>query len=434
MRRLFVVAGILIFLSVIFYFMYLNNHKVYVALFGAFSIQLSLWLLIFATFFLGFFLSWFYQLIFHPSRIVQRTKNALVKYQTHRQDQRNLQFFDAVLRRDFKALQSSFNKLQRTGTLPLYATIQYLKQQRFQKSSADLLEAYQQLKQQFPNNLQVLLAYQSLAMEKKEWALVELLSQEILQAEANHPSGVEGLRQVYLHRQEWDSCVRAEIKLLKRFPHSVVAETLLAEHEAHLLKALQENPKLLQEVKLNHLPSPSSFKEFHQVALVLAEAKQFSQQGQHLKAAHLLKRTYEKTAAPVLLDELERIFFETGQNEKVLQLLEALGQSSANTLFVHLVFARIHYQNNQLEQAKTFLKQVAHHKRLPLLFHALTYLIALQEQEPAPQIEAAQALIPLEKLLERLYTCTQCGEDGNWEPICPRCHKTYSYVYKEALS
>ena len=434
MRRLFWVAGILIFLSAIFYFMYLNNHKVHVGLFGAFSIQLSVWLLIFGTFFLGFFLSWLYQLIFHPGRIVQRTKNALLKYQTHKQEQRNLQFFDAVLRRDFKALQSSFNKLQRSGTLPLYAMIQYLKQQRFQKPSVDLLEAYQQLKQQFPNNLQVLLAYQNLAIEKKEWGLTELLSQEILQLESGHPSGVEGLRQVYLHRQEWSKCVREEIKLLKRFPHSVVAEKLLAEHEVHLLKALQTNPHLLQEIKLNHLPSQSSFKAFHQVALVLAEAKQLCQQGQNLKAAHLLKRTYEKTAAPILLDELAKIFFETGHNEKVLELFEALRHSSDNTLFVNLVFARIHYQNNQLEQAKAVLKQVAEHpKHLPLLFHALNYLIALHEKDAEKQIAAAHALIHPEGLLECLYTCTQCGEEGNWEPICHRCEQTYSYVYKEAV-
>lgn len=435
MRRLFMLIGILIIICIFGYFIYLNNHKVHLGLFGAFSLQISLWIIIFTTFLVGFFLSWFYQLVFHPGRIVQRTKQAFIQYQHNRQEQRHQHFFDAVLRRDFKAIRSSFKKLKRTSTLPLYVTLQYLKQQRYQKSSADLLEAYQALKQQFPNNLQVLLAYQKLAIEKQEWGVVELLSEEILQLERDHPSGLEGMRDVYQHRQEWEKCVRQEIKLLTRFPQSMLAEKLFPQHEAHLLKGLQNNPKLIQETNLNYLPSKSSFQAFHQVSLILGEARQLCQIGQNYKAAHLLKRNYEKTAAPVLLDELEAIFHQTGRSEKVLKLFEELRQSSSNTIFVDLIYARIHYRNHQLDPAKRFLNDLsARQKHLPLLFHILNYLIALAEQNQEKQLEAAQTLIQADRLLDHLYSCTQCGASGNWQPICHRCQQTYSYVYKETLA
>ncbi len=435
MRRIVILSGTLGMLGILGYFMYLNNHKVSLVLFGAYSVHLSSWIIIFATFFLGFCVSWLHQFFFHPGRIVQRTKHTFLGYQNTKKEQRLHQFYDACLRLDFKAIRAIFNKLKHSETFPLHLKAHYLKQQRYQQPSAYLLDAHQTLKQQFPGNLQVLLPYQKLAIEIGEWGLVELLSQEILQLEKNHPRGVDGLRQVYQQRGEWEKCVEQERQLLSAFPKSLVSEKLLSQHETHLLKGFGQNPRGLQKQNLNYLPDKSSFKEFHRVPLMIGEALQMCQASQYYKAANLLKRCYEKTAAPVLLDELESVFHQTGRSEKVLGMFQELRQSSSATLYVELVLARIYYRMDQFAPAKTILEKLASdYQSLPLLYHTLDYLMALAEKNEEKQLQVAQTIIHSDKLLDQLYSCRQCGETGNWQPICRRCNQTYSYVYRETLT
>ena len=436
MRRIFLLAGILIIFSIVGYFMYLNNQKVSLVLMGSYTLHLSLWLIIFTVFFCGLFLAWFYQLFFHPQRIIQRIKYQLVRRQNAKREQKRQHYFDASLRGDWKAMKAAIRSMERSDRLPLHIRVHYLKQQRFQQSSSAMMEAFHQLKQQFPGNLQVLLPYQKLALELKEWGIAELLSQEILDLQKDHPNGVEGLRQIYQHREEWDKCLQQEVKLLTRFPRSMVAEFLLSQHELHMLKGTEQNPKLITETNLNHFPGKaSSFKEFHQVSLTLADAEQMCRSGKYEQAANLLKRVYEKTAAPVLLDRLETIFSQTGHSEKVLNILRHLQQSSVASLYVDLVRARIHYQMNQFDQSRSILSRLAtQYPRSPLLYHTLNYLLAMQENDQVRLNEAATSLIPAESLLENLYSCNQCGTIGNWQSICNRCHHLYSYVHRDRLS
>ncbi|MBF0279977.1 MAG: hypothetical protein HQM13_19425 [SAR324 cluster bacterium] len=434
MRRIVVLCGVLIFLCIIGYFMYLNNHKVHLDLFGGQNVHLSLWIIIFVMFIFGFSFSWLYQFFFHPGRLVQRTKQALLGYQNTKREQRLHHFYDACLRLDFKSIRTAFNRLKRSDSLPLHIRIQYLEQQRYQQSSAYLLEAFQELKQQFPGNLQVLLSYQKLAIETREWGLVEILCQELLQIENDHPVAADGLRQVYQQREEWEKCVEQEKKILSKFPKSLVSEKLLSQHEAHLLQGFEQNPRAFLESNLNYLPGKSSFKEFHRVPLAIGEAQQLCQTEQYFKAADLLKRCYEKTAAPAVLDELESIFHQTGRSEKVMAMLQELRQSTSSTLYVELVLARLYFQVNQMAQAQTILEKLrSEYQTLPLLFHALNYLIANKEKDQEKQLQAFHNIVDSDALLKHLYSCRQCGESGNWKPVCPRCHHTYSYVYREKL-
>ena len=304
---------------------------------GSYTLHLSLWLIVFAVFLFGWLLAWIHQVLFHPDRLFQRLKNRLARFQDTKREKKRKTYYDASLRYDLKAMRAAFRNMQRSHRLPLHIRAHYLKQQRYQQSSASLMEAFHQLKQQYTGNLQVLLPYQKLALELQEWGLAELLSQEILDLEKEHPRGLEGLRQVHQHRQEWEKCAQQEVKLLTRFPQSMVAESLLFQHEIHLLKGYEQNPHLISQKNLNHFPGKASaFKEFHQVTLALSEAERMCRSQQYEQAARLLKRSYEKTAAPVLLDRLESIFYQTGHSEKVSSILRDLQLSSSATLYVGL--------------------------------------------------------------------------------------------------
>lgn len=436
MRRIVVLAGVLILCSITGYFMYLNNHKVPLVLFSSYTLHFSLWLILFIVFFSGLFLAWFYQLLFHPDRLFQRIKQRWLHYQNEKWEQKLRDFYEASLRCDFKALRASFRSMERSYEIPLHIRVHYLKKQRFENSSASVLEGFHQLKQKFPGDLRVLLPYQKLALEIKEWATAELLSQEILNLEKNHPVGLEGLRQVHLHREEWEKCLQVEVQLLTRFPRSVVAELLLARHETHVLKGLEQNPGLLSQINLNHIPGKaSSFKKYHRVTLILTEAEQMSRSGNYEQAADLLKRAYEKNAAPVLLDRLDSMFYQAGLSQKALDVLRDLQHSPAANLYVDLVRARIHYKMNHFDQARTVLSRLSgQHPGPSVLYHALDYLLAIRENDPVRLRDAAQSLLPGKDLLENLYSCNQCGTVGPWQSVCDRCLHLYSYVHRDHLS
>ncbi|MBF0286812.1 MAG: hypothetical protein HQM14_03265 [SAR324 cluster bacterium] len=434
MRRIIILVGILIVLSFLGYFIYLNNGKATLSFFRSYAIHVSLWSIIFTTFLIGFSSSWLYQLFFHPGRVVQRTKNIFLKYRETKRGQRLQSFYDACLRLDFKSIRQAYNRIKRTETPPLHLRVKQLKCQRYQKSSAELLEAFYALKQQFPNNLQVLLPYQRMAIEMKEWGLVEFLSQEIHHLVKDHPYSIDGMRLVHQNRQEWEKAIQLEKQLLTRFPRSLVTESLLAEHEHNLLKGLQEQPKMIQSIKTGYLPGKSSFKEFHRVPITLGEAEQLCQTGEYYKAANLLKRCYEKTGTPVVLDELESIYHQSGKNEKVMKMFSDLQQSSAASLYVDLVVAKIFYKTGQFDAAIAILDKIAaSHTNVPLLFHALSYLIAGKQQNTERQLQSAQIMLDSEGLLNNMYHCKECGKSGKWVAICSQCHHTYSYVYKETM-
>ncbi len=400
MRFLYKLIGALLALSILGYFGFLNNHSFPVYIWGDYSLHLPAWFIIYGLFLLGLLLSWCYHVLLHPARWLQRAKHAYMNYRDTKHEDWNHEFREACLRRDVRAIRQVFGKLKRFGTPPLYLQVQQLQQLRYQYSGTKMLEEFSQLKQQFPNHLQVLLPYLQLALEVKDWGRAELLSHEILQLAPEHPEALDGLSLVYAHRQDWDQCIAQEKKLLTRYAQSMVAEQLLSQHEAHLLQRVEVKPQTFQKAELKYLPNASSFREFHEVPLTISHAKTLSEAGQYLKAAQQLKRCYEKTASPAVLDALETVFDQTGKSEKVWQTLQELQNSSSVTLYVQLVNARILYRWGKIEEAWSLLDSIqASQTQLPPLYHALRFLIAQQKDNTSQQLEAAQSLIAAEDVL-----------------------------------
>ncbi|MGK5091335.1 hypothetical protein WDW89_04870 [Deltaproteobacteria bacterium TL4] len=428
MRRLIWFVVLLALFSLLGYLGYLNDRNVAIGVFGDYTVHFSLWVVILGTLLIGFLSAELRMLFFHPDRIFRRIKQRQTEAKQAKYEQLSRDFYQACILRDLEQIGRTYGKLKTQGDLPVNLREYRLRQKQYQLSEALILDAYYQLKQQFPANLHVLLPYQQLAIEQQNWVLVEQLSQEINDLVRDHPNALEGFCLVHRERQEWEACVQKERALLKRFPNSLVAERIYKNHESHLLKAFQQNPLFLKHQDLGYLPNKNAFKELHHVALTLAEAAQLHHSGQSLKAANVLKRCYEKTLSPIALDELEHLYFDMGENPKILNFFYILQQSETKTIAVDLVLIRMLYKSGKWQEAHRLLDKVGEQSSpLPLLYYALKYQYSTKQETPDDELQAARILLQAGNVLENLYQCRHCGATGNWTSVCSRCNAMYTY-------
>ena len=77
-----------------------------------------------------------------------------------------------------------------------------------------------------------------------------------------------------------------------------------------------------------------------------------------LEAAKVLKKAFENTANPELLETLEVLYQQSGAEEQVLEIFGGIHKSRQKTIPASLLYAKLLYQNNQLEEASKVLGQV----------------------------------------------------------------------------
>jgi len=253
MKRLLLIAITLLLLGSMGYFATQNSHNVSLNLFGNFSIQLSVWMVIAGSFVAGWAVTELWQFISHPQRFVQSFLGKFSQYRDNKKLQLTQNFENAFLLRDPKQVRKNFNKLDNDKT-PLSIRMQYLEQLRYENSAEELLLKYADLRAKYQGNLQVLLPYLKLSVELSEWDLVERLSHEILRITPGHPDALEALRQFHIARQDWVACIEQERDLLKKYSGSLMTKDLAQEHEEHLQKALRQDPKCLKNWSFRYLP------------------------------------------------------------------------------------------------------------------------------------------------------------------------------------
>ena len=229
MKRLILIAVVLLLLGSMGYFATQNSHNVSLNFFGNFSIQLSVWMVIAGSFVAGWVMTEIWQFISHPQRFVQSFLGKFSQYKDNKKQQITQNFENASLLRDPKQVSKSYNKLLNQET-PLSIRVQYIDQLRYKKSAEELLKKYAELRTKFQGNLQVLLPYLKLACEVSEWDLVERLSHEILRITPDHPDALEGLRQFYITRQDWVGCIGQEREFLKKFSGSLITKKISMTH------------------------------------------------------------------------------------------------------------------------------------------------------------------------------------------------------------
>ncbi|MBF0349949.1 MAG: hypothetical protein HQM11_02905 [SAR324 cluster bacterium] len=414
------ISLILLLFSLVGYFIFLNDRNVAIGLFGNYSIHLSLWVVIFSAFAAGIFLAEIRLILFHPDRVVQRFKQRYQTFKSSRQDQLLDEYYDAFMRRDIEKVRQHYGSLKSMQYHPLRLRIHHLESKIFEMNNQQLMNAYYDLRQKFPGNLQVLIPYQKLAISLKEWALVERLSHEISDVVRFHPDSLNGFRLCAESRNDLEQCLHYEQQLLQRFKGSYFAEQILADHEKHLLRYLEQQPSRLKDLKLDYLPNAQQFRGTHFIFLSLGESHLLVQDGQYLKAANLIKKCYDSSGSPVLIDELESLYFLSGKQDKIGSLLQSITQSPNKSAYVDLVLCRVWYKENKIEDAVRQLNTIESDAGKFQAFHALKYLCAVKRQS---ELSICSDLLKEDELIKPQYECTQCHHTGHWSPVCPGCEQ-----------
>ena len=419
MKRLLLIAITLLLLGSVGYFATQNSHNVSLNLYGNYSIKVSAWMVIVGSFLAGWAVTEIWQFISHPQRFVQSFLGKYSKYRVDKKQQITQNFKNAALLRDPKQVKKTFNKLANQET-PLSIRVQYLEQLRYEKSAEELLNNYAELRTKFKGDLEILLPYLKLACEVSELDLVERLSHEILRITPGHPDALVGLRQFYIARQDWVACIEQERELLKKFSGSLMTKNISMAHEEHLQKALRQDPKCLKNWSFRYLPQKRDKKNDKPFEAV-GEAAQLQKSGMFLEAAKILKDTYKRTATPELLETLEEVYRESGADEQILEMVGGLHNSRQRAIPSSLLFAKLLYQNDRLDEASKVLGEV----KLPSaatkfqvatpgtkdkgqqsmevwsdLYHALQFLIAVRQERSEDALQEAKSLMREAKLLE----------------------------------
>jgi hypothetical protein len=418
MKRLLLIAITLLLLGSMGYFATQNSHNVSLNLFGNFSIQLSVWMVIVGSFVAGWAVTELWQFISHPQRFVQSFLGKFSQYRDNKKLQLTQNFENASLLRDPKQVRKNFNKLDNDKT-PLSIRMQYFEQLRYENSAEELLLKYADLRAKYQGNLQVLLPYLKLSVELSEWEQVERLSHEILRITPGHPDALEGLRQFYIARQDWVACIEQERDLLKKYSGSLMTKDLELEHEEHLQKALRQDPKCLKNWSFRYLPQKRDRKNDKPHEAV-GEAAQFQKSGMFLDAGRVLKDAYESTASPELLGTLENVYQESGADEQILEMIGGFHNSRQRSTPASLIFAKLLYQNERIDDASKILSEVnlpASTTKFQLtklgtkekgqqmteewsdLYHALRFLIAVRQNRSEDALQEAKPLLREAKLM-----------------------------------
>ena len=418
MKRLILIAFALLLLGSMGYFAMQNSHSVTLNLFGNFSIQLSVWMVLAGSFVAGWVITEIWQFISHPQRFVQSFLGKFSRYKDNKKLQLTQDFEKASLLRDPKQLRKNFSKLDNQET-PLSIRVQYLELLRYEKNAEEILKSFAELGNKYQGNLQVLLPYLKLACELSEWDLAERLSHEILRITPGHPDALRGLRQIHIVRQNWVACVEQEKELLNNYSGSLITYNVSEEHEDHIQKAIRQDPKFLKNWSFRYLSQKRDRKNDKPFEAI-GEANQLQKSGMFLEAAKVLKKAFENTANPELLESLEVVYRQSGAEEQILEIIGGIHKSRQRAIPASLLYAKLLYQGNQLEEASKVLGQVnipsstnkdkktyfgtkengPHlNEKWSELNHTIRFLIAIRQERSEDALNEAKILLREEEIL-----------------------------------
>ena len=396
MRRILGFSLLTVLLGAFGYFSTINNQTVEVQLYGPVSIQVSLWVLVLGTLVLGWLFTEIYLMIRHPDRWFARLRGGWQARRDAKWQQRLDEFQDAYLRHNLNAARKAFKRIQGDAP-PMSVVLQSLALQRYALSGHALKEEYAKLREQHPQNLELLLPYLRAALEWEDWDLAGQLGRELDRLQPGHPVALEGLRQVAIAQSEWMVCLEQERALMERFPQSVVVENLTEAHLAHLRQAFRAMPKRLENWKLNYLPKRD--KALQNLFEVFGDAAKLHGAGEAYQAAKRLKKGFEKTGAPELLEELEHLYHASGASEAILELIGELYGSKYRTPLLRLIYAKLLYQNGRYGDAAQVLADTDEEEAANEPVVQLKFLVAMRQENAQEALAAAAQLLPEQSLI-----------------------------------
>ena len=412
MKRLLLIVVSLFLLGIMGLFATQNNHSVSIKIYENISIQLSLWILIVISFVSGWALTEIWQFFLHPNRFVQSFFGKFSRYKEEKTKQLTQDFEEASLLRDSKMLIKNYKKLD-SKQIPLSIHVKYIWQLRYNSSKEELLMKFAELRAKYQGDLEVLLPYLKLVCEVSEWNVAERLCQEILLKNPAHPDAMEGLRKCYIAKQDWVSCIEQERELLEKFKCSLFTENLVIEHEDHIQKALIQDPNCLKNWSFGYFPKTRNKINLKKLE-VLCQSNQLKKKGLYLEAGKVVKKSFKKTSFPELLEELENLYFVSGRDEQILDIVGDIHSSQNTSILASILFAKLLYKNDKLDQAKKILNEIKLEKimlnyenknigekfedkeineKWQNLFHALLFFIAIRQDSLEVAIKEAKLLL-----------------------------------------
>ena len=418
MKRLILIALALLLLGSMGYFAMQNSHSVSLNFFGNFTIQLSVWMVIAGSFVTGWLITEIWHFISHPQRFVQSFLGKFSRYKNNKKLQLTQDFEQASLLRDPKQLRKNFSKLDNQET-PLSVRVQFIELLRYENNAEEILNSFAELNNKFQANLQVLLPYLKLVCELKEFDIAERLSYEILRINPGHPDALLALRQVYIDKQNWVGCIEQEKELLKNYSGSLITYNVSMEHEDHIQKAIRQDPKFMKNWSYRYLSQKRDRKN-DKYFEAIGEANQLQNSGMFLDAAKVLKKAFENTSHPELLETMEVVYRQSGAEEQILKIIGGIHKSRQRAIHASLLYAKLLYQKNQLEQASKILGQVnippiskkgqktffGNNENGPQLNekwielnHTIRFLIAIRQERSEDALNEAKNLLREEEIL-----------------------------------
>ena len=139
-----------------------------------------------------------------------------------------------------------------------------------------------------------------------------------------------------------------------------------------------------------------------------------------LEAAKVLKKAFENTSNPELLETLEVVYRQSGAEEQILEIIGGIHKSRQRAVPASLLYAKLLYQGNQLEEASKILGQVnipsSTNKDKKTYFgtkengphlnekwielnHAIRFLIAIRQERSEDALNEAKTLLREEEIL-----------------------------------
>lgn len=246
MRRITWLALSLFLLALFGYFAWLNNQNVSISLFGTFTIQLALWTTMLTCFLLGLLLSELRMLFRHPDRLIMRMRRSFRERSDTRNRQRREEFAEACKLRDPEGAQRMFRKIHGAEEDP-NLQVQLLKALEDRLDGRSLLKLYDELREQFPGDLGVLLGNQGVALDQEQWLLAEQIGKEIERVSPGHPAVLEGLVAISANRGDWETCLAQEQRLLKMLNGSHTADRQARQHQQHREQAGLDSSVAMRE-------------------------------------------------------------------------------------------------------------------------------------------------------------------------------------------
>jgi len=132
---------------------------------------------------------------------------------------------------------------------------------------------------------------------------------------------------------------------------------------------------------------------------VFGDAAKLHGAGEAYQAAQRIKKGFEKTGAPELLEELEHLYHASGASEAILELIGELYGSKYRTPLLRLIYAKLLYQNGRYGDAAQVLADTDEEEAANEPVVQLKFLVAMRQENAQEALAAAAQLLPEQSLI-----------------------------------